>query len=75
MKRVLTVVGCAGLLFGTGVSTASAAPAPNGHNCAGFAVSLGAGPAFGPFVSVAAHAQLVDNAGFANCDQDNRKNP
>ena len=43
--------------------------------CAGSVVSRLAGPAFGPVVSGAAHAQLVDNFGFANCGQTNRDNP
>ena len=39
------------------------------------AVSELVGPEFGEAVSAAAHAQVVDNFGLANCDQDNRNNP
>jgi hypothetical protein len=75
VKRVLTVVGMSGLLFGGGIGVASAAPAVNEHNCAGAVVSQGAGPGFGTAVSAAAHLQSVDNFGLADCGQTNRNNP
>jgi hypothetical protein len=75
MRRVLVVVGCTGLLLGSGISVASAAPAANGHNCAGFVVSQGAGSGFGQVVSAAAREQLVDNFGLADCGQAHRNNP
>lgn len=58
-------------------TTAWAAPpgGGNGHNCAGVVVSGSAGPGFGQVVSAAAHAQLVDNVGLADCGQTNRNNP
>jgi hypothetical protein len=75
MKRVWAVVGCAGLLLVSGATVASAAPAPNEHNCAGVVVSQLAGPDFGPAVSTAAQEQVVDNFGLADCGQTNRGNP
>jgi hypothetical protein len=75
MRQVWAVVGCAGLLVVSGATVASAAPAPNGHNCAGVVVSGAAGPDFGPAVSSAAHLQAVDNFGLANCGQPDRQNP
>jgi hypothetical protein len=75
MKRVLAVVGCTGLLLGSGMGVASAAAGPNEHNCAGAVVSQAASPAFGPVVAAAAQAQLVDNVGLADCGQTNRNNP
>jgi hypothetical protein len=75
MRHVWAVVGCAGLLLVSGATVASAAPAPNEHNCAGVVVSQGAGPEFGPAVTTAAHLQRVDNFGFADCQQTNRNNP
>jgi len=75
MKRVVIVVGCAGLLLGSGMGVASAAPTVNEHNCAGTVVSQAADPAFGPVVSGAAHEQFVDNFGLADCGQTDRNNP
>jgi hypothetical protein len=72
MRRALVVVGCAGLLLGSGVGVASAAPTPNGHDCAGVVVSGMAGPGFGQAVSTAARQQLVDDLGLANCGQTGR---
>lgn len=69
----LTVM-IAGLSAATATS-ASAAPPPNGHDCAGDVVSSSAGPGFGAAVSDAAHAGLVDNFGLADCGQTNRNNP
>lgn len=74
MKRAVVVVGYLGLLLGSGVGVASAAPAPNGHTCAGVVVSQAAGPDFGRAVAGAAHQQLVDNFGLADCGQTNRNN-
>jgi hypothetical protein len=45
------------------------------HNCAGAFVSSLAGPGFGGAVSSAAHLQLVDNFGLANCGLPPRNNP
>jgi hypothetical protein len=56
-------------------ASASADPAVNGHDCAGLVVSSLAGPGFGAVVSAAAHDQLVDNLGLADCGQTNRNNP
>ena len=77
MGRVVVVLGSSVLfLFGAaGVASANEAPPPNAHNCAGVFVSELVGPEFGEAVSAAAHAQVVDNFGLANCDQDNRNNP
>lgn len=75
MTRVVVTAGCVGLLWVSGVGTASAAPAGTGHNCAGVVVSQAAGPGFGSTVSGAADQQLVDNLGLANCGQANRNNP
>jgi hypothetical protein len=61
--------------FGAATGGAAAGPTPNDHNCAGVAVSQGAGPGFGSSVSSAAHLQLVDNFGFANCGAPPRNNP
>ncbi len=54
---------------------AVAAPKPNDHNCSGTVVSSLAGPEFGPLVAGFAQAQLVDDFGFANCEQPPRSNP
>jgi hypothetical protein len=62
------------VVTGTGMAAADP-PAINGHNCAGAIVSELAGPGFGQAVSTAAHAQAVDNFGFANCGAPPRKNP
>ena len=75
MKRVGTVVGCAGLLLGSGIGVAAAAPVLDEHNCAGSVVSQAASPEFGPVVAAAAEEQLVDNFGLADCGQINRNNP
>lgn len=56
-------------------AVASADPPPGGHDCAGLVVSSLAGPGFGAAVSAAAHDQLVDNFGLADCGQTNRNNP
>jgi hypothetical protein len=61
--------------LGGAASRAAAGPTQNDHNCAGFNVSQGAGPGFGSVVSGAAHLQLVDNFGFANCGAPPRNNP
>jgi hypothetical protein len=61
--------------FGAATVGAAAGPTPNDHNCAGAVVSQLAGPGFGSLVSSAAHQQLVDNFGFANCGAPPRNNP
>jgi hypothetical protein len=61
--------------LGAATGGAAAGPTPNGHNCAGATVSQFAGPGFGSLVSGAAHQQLVDNFGFANCGAPPRNNP
>ena len=58
-----------------GFSVVAADPEFNDHNCAGTVVAALAGPDFGAAVAEAAHLQLVDNFGFANCGQTNRNNP
>lgn len=78
MRRTIVVLGSAALLScgaTWGVASADPASPPNGHNCAGVIVSQSAGPGFGHVVSDAAHQQLVDNFGLADCGQTNRKNP
>ncbi|GLZ50109.1 hypothetical protein Acsp06_62940 [Actinomycetospora sp. NBRC 106375] len=76
MRRAIIVVSfAAALSLGAAGGVALAAPSPNGHNCAGSAVSGLAGPGFGGVVSGAAHEQAVDNFGLADCGQTNRNNP
>jgi hypothetical protein len=75
MLRRATVTILAIAALGGAAGAAAAGPTPNGHNCAGVVVSGAAGPGFGSDVAVAAHAQRVDNFGFANCFQDHRNNP
>jgi hypothetical protein len=72
-----TLIAAATIASAAALSTtaATADPPRNGHNCAGLVVSDSAGPGFGLAVSAAAHQQLVDNFGLANCGQDNRNNP
>lgn len=61
--------------LGAAAGGAAAGPTPNGHNCAGVAVSQLAGPGFGSFVSGFAHQQAVNNFGLANCGAPPRNNP
>ena len=62
--------------LGAATGGAAAGPAADEpHNCAGAMVSQLAGPGFGSVVSSAAHLQLVDNFGLANCGAPPRNNP
>ncbi len=73
MKRTLLAVAtAAALLLG---SAATALADGGAHNCAGTVVSSSAGPGFGQAVSLAAHLQLIDNFGTANCGETPRQNP
>lgn len=72
--RLVLTMGAVTLLAGP-AGAARADATINGHNCAGAIVSSVAGPGFGAGVSAAAHAQLVDNFGFANCGAPPRQNP
>ena len=75
-KRLLAVLALTGALVSLPIGSASANPASiNGHDCAGFVVSSLSGPGFGQAVSAAAHDQVVDNFGLADCGQTNRNNP
>jgi hypothetical protein len=74
-RRILIVAAAAIAAVVAGAGPALADAPPNDHNCAGAIVSSVAGPGFGQGVSEAAHRQAVDNFGFADCGQDNRKNP
>jgi hypothetical protein len=74
MRRVAVAI-LALAALGAAAGAAMAVPSPNGHNCAGVAVSQLAGPGFGQFVSTFAHAQAVDSFGLANCGRPPRHNP
>jgi hypothetical protein len=75
MRRITTALAAAALLGGgAGIAAAAGDPGAD-HNCAGATVSGGAGPGFGQVVAGAAHAQLVDNFGLANCGRPPRQNP
>jgi hypothetical protein len=74
MRRAATAI-LAVAALGVAAGGTAAAPSPNGHNCAGAAVSQLAGPGFGSFVSTFAHQQAVDNFELANCGQPPRNNP
>ena len=50
-------------------------PENNGHNCAGDILTIGSGPGFGDSVSDVAQDQGMDNLGYANCGNNNGKNP
>ena len=72
-RAAVTILAIAAL--GGAAGAAAAGPSQNGHNCAGVVVSGLAGPGFGSDVATAAHGQVVDNFGLADCGQDNRNNP
>jgi hypothetical protein len=71
LSLLAAVAGAAVLLS---AAPAAASPPANVHDCAGKMVSSGAGPGFGQVVSAAAHEQIVDNFGYADCGQTNRSN-
>jgi hypothetical protein len=77
LRRILITAATIASAAALSTTAAAADPPspPNGHNCAGAAVSELAEPGFGQVVSAAAHQQAVDNFNLANCGQDNRNNP
>jgi hypothetical protein len=76
VKRLFVgLTGAIALVLSATGTAAADPPTFNGHNCAGAIVSELAGPGFGEAVAGAAHEQVVDNFGFANCGQPPRQNP
>lgn len=75
-RRLLVVTAAAAAFFAL---TGAAAPPGTEHNCAGAIVSGLAGDdslrPVGLIVRDLAHAQVVDNDGLADCDQQHRRNP
>jgi hypothetical protein len=75
MRRAAVAILTIAALGAAAGGAAAGTPSDDPHNCAGAMVSQLAEPGFGSVVSGAAHQQLVDNFGFANCGETPRKNP
>ncbi|MBW0119232.1 hypothetical protein [Pseudonocardia abyssalis] len=77
VRRLLVVATIAGAAAVLSAGPAVAAGDSADHDCAGSAIRVAATqvPDFGRVVAAGAHLQVVDNAGYANCDQPPRRNP